>query len=338
VKIYKDSCDLKLSYNDAPRTYYLDKDGDGYGNPLKTIVGLTQPLGYVDNNGDCKDGNAAINPGAADICNGIDDNCNGVKDENGITATITPSGNISACNGATLILTGGSGSGISYQWCKNGSVITGATNQIYSAKNTASYYVNTANTVGCTAISPSVNLTFLDTSSASITPLGNLNICQSGSVDLKANSGVNLTYQWIKGTDLIAGITNQTYTVNAKGNYKVIVTNNSGCSKTSKATCVTKSCKESVESNDNSSSKLNCFPNPSNGQFTLDLKMNQPFSGSATIEIVNLLNQRVYSEKVLIANGELKKIIEASYFIDGLYLLKIVAGDSSFSMLLRIQQ
>ena len=63
-------------------TYYADADGDLFGNPAvsqSTCNGA--PSGYVLNNTDCDDLNAAINPSANEVCNGLDDDCDGVADD-----------------------------------------------------------------------------------------------------------------------------------------------------------------------------------------------------------------------------------------------------------------
>ncbi len=62
-------------------TYYLDADSDGYGDANNTIQDCTLPSGYVTDNTDCDDTDAAINPAAAEICDGKDNNCNGQIDE-----------------------------------------------------------------------------------------------------------------------------------------------------------------------------------------------------------------------------------------------------------------
>jgi Putative metal-binding motif len=57
-------------------TFYHDADGDGYGTPLSTIQACSAPPGFVANNTDCDDSDAAVHPGAIEIRgNGIDDDC-----------------------------------------------------------------------------------------------------------------------------------------------------------------------------------------------------------------------------------------------------------------------
>ena len=61
--------------------FYADSDGDGFGNNLDHVLSCFLPTGYVSNNTDCNDLNAAINPVAIEICNLIDDNCNFIIDD-----------------------------------------------------------------------------------------------------------------------------------------------------------------------------------------------------------------------------------------------------------------
>jgi len=63
-------------------TWYVDDDGDGFGEdgPL-TTVGCEQPAGFASNADDCDDGDPEVNPDAVERCNGRDDTCDGVIDE-----------------------------------------------------------------------------------------------------------------------------------------------------------------------------------------------------------------------------------------------------------------
>ena len=67
----------------VPSTWFLDADGDLYGQPeINLVVACLQPVGYVSNNQDCDDTNADINPGEEEIPgNNIDDDCDGIIDE-----------------------------------------------------------------------------------------------------------------------------------------------------------------------------------------------------------------------------------------------------------------
>lgn len=62
-------------------TYYLDWDGDLYGDPNNPIQAYFQPSGYVPNDFDCNDFDATIKPSAEEVCDFTDNNCNGVIDE-----------------------------------------------------------------------------------------------------------------------------------------------------------------------------------------------------------------------------------------------------------------
>jgi len=84
-----ETCDGKDSNcsgneNDATdkRGYYVDADGDGYGNVLQVVRGCVPPPGAVLEAGDCHDADNTIHPGQPEQhCDGLDDDCDGVADE-----------------------------------------------------------------------------------------------------------------------------------------------------------------------------------------------------------------------------------------------------------------
>ena len=71
-----------------PPTWYLDADGDLFGELTLTQTGCSAPAGYVATAGDCNDANPTIRPGAGEVCNSIDDNCNDLIDELPAVGTI----------------------------------------------------------------------------------------------------------------------------------------------------------------------------------------------------------------------------------------------------------
>jgi len=62
-------------------TWYLDYDGDGYGDDSMTDDACSAPTGYVADDTDCDDTASGINPGATEICDSIDNDCDGDIDD-----------------------------------------------------------------------------------------------------------------------------------------------------------------------------------------------------------------------------------------------------------------
>jgi large repetitive protein len=139
------------------------------------------------------------------------------------TASITPSGPTSFCEGGSVTLTANSGS--SYLWSN------GATTQSIVASASGSYSVTVTNANGCSATSSATNVTVNALPVATITPSGPTTFCNGAAVTLTASLGSS--YLWSNGA------TTRSIDVNASGSYNVTVTNANGCSATSSATSVT---------------------------------------------------------------------------------------------------
>lgn len=77
------NCDGLIDEDLPLYTYYIDTDSDGFGDDAISIQICydTPAEGYVVNNTDCVDDDAAINPVAIEICDDIDNNCDGQIDE-----------------------------------------------------------------------------------------------------------------------------------------------------------------------------------------------------------------------------------------------------------------
>ena len=58
-------------------TWFLDYDGDGYGNASFSLEACVQPNNYVSDSSDCNDLSAQSYLGASEICDGIDNDCDG---------------------------------------------------------------------------------------------------------------------------------------------------------------------------------------------------------------------------------------------------------------------
>ncbi|MFT5679302.1 MAG: hypothetical protein ACI8RZ_000206, partial [Myxococcota bacterium] len=84
-------CDGTIDNDDAvdALTWYEDNDGDVYGNLSSTTDACDQPTGYVSDDNDCDDTDAAVNPAATEVCDGDDNDCDGTIDNDDAADSLT---------------------------------------------------------------------------------------------------------------------------------------------------------------------------------------------------------------------------------------------------------
>jgi hypothetical protein len=73
-------------------TWYLDADGDGYGDAGSATTACSMPSGHTADASDCDDGDAAIHPAATEHCDGIDNDCDGGVDAAGLATWFDSAG------------------------------------------------------------------------------------------------------------------------------------------------------------------------------------------------------------------------------------------------------
>jgi hypothetical protein len=76
-------CDGAVDEDDADGapTWYLDRDGDGYGTPDGSVVACSPPEGYGQGLADCDDADTRVHPEADELCDGLDNDCDAATTE-----------------------------------------------------------------------------------------------------------------------------------------------------------------------------------------------------------------------------------------------------------------
>ena len=66
---------------DLEYEFYLDSDGDGFGNENEIVEGCDLSIGLSSVSGDCDDTDPTVSPSREEVCDGIDNDCNGEVDD-----------------------------------------------------------------------------------------------------------------------------------------------------------------------------------------------------------------------------------------------------------------
>ena len=225
INICQNDSLLLMANTDSGLTYQWFKDGIAISGETDTSLTVKQAGSYMVN---------VTNSGCSTISN---------------TAIVTllqsPSANANAlgpttfCYGDSVFITANIGSGLTYQWKKDGIVIPSATSTTIYAKQSGAYTVTTTNLNFCSTISNTVVVSVSSLPIATATAQGVTTICYGDSVLIIANIDAGLTYQWKKDGVNISGATDTLIYAKQDGAYTVTTTNINSCSNTSTPIIVT---------------------------------------------------------------------------------------------------
>jgi len=231
-------------------------------------------------------------------------------------ATITPLGATTMCSGS-VGLQANIGSGFIYQWIKDNTPIAGATNALYSASTSGSYQIKITQG-SCTALSVSTLVMVQSGLFASITPGGPTTFCSGGKVVLYASTCSGYNYQWKKDGVNISGATSSTYTAAVSGKYQVRIAKNGIKDWSALLTVTVNNCKEldinaskepltdsandlsiissvtNYEMATENNFEINIFPNPTNGNYYIELENENSEENNFEIEVTNSIGQTIY--------------------------------------------
>lgn len=155
------------------------------------------------------------------------------------TANVTAGGPTTFCDGGSVTLTVGSGSGFTYQWLRDGSVIAGQTGASYTVTTSGSYQVSVTSGLNCSVTSSAVIVTANPRPQAVISSNGSPVACEGSSVVLTTSTGSGYTYTWFVDGVEIAGAKSASFSTSKTGSYSVRIATASGCDATSAAFRVT---------------------------------------------------------------------------------------------------
>ncbi|QMW02842.1 S8 family serine peptidase [Spirosoma foliorum] len=226
------------------------------------------------------------------------------------TATITPNGSVSICQGSSIALQAvTTGAGLTYQWYKSNAAISGATSSTLQVTAAGSYALQVANS--CPSTRSSAVAVSLNTAQ---TPT----LVANGFV-LTTNAISNI--QWLLNGVAIAGATGTTFTVVQSGRYTV-QGNVNGCGVAiSNEVVLTILATEPLLSDD----ELAVYPNPATKQVTVSLAVSASLSKAPALRLTDIQGRTVQTGALQLDGKNYSAILDVSSLPGGTFF--VVVGD-----------
>ncbi|MEX1132721.1 MAG: T9SS type A sorting domain-containing protein, partial [Flavobacteriales bacterium] len=208
------------------------------------------------------------------------------------------------CEGGSTTMVATAEAGVTYQWTVNGENIPGATASQHTVSTPGEYTLIITDANGCSA-------TAVEGPTVVVNPLPNAPVVTLD-FDVLSASGPG-TFQWSFNGEPIDGATDADLTASSNGVYTVTTTNENGCSATSAPFTVS-----TVGIAETAGTGFNVYPNPNNGQFTIQL---EGVIGSTTLYTIHDATGRVVKQGSLLSTATVVELPDARA---GMYFLQVV--------------
>lgn len=227
---------------------------------------------------------------------------------------VTANGPTTFCEGNAVTLTAPAGYA-SYLWSN------GATGRTITVADGGTYTVTVSDNSLCEAQSSVVNVT--------VNPIPARPQIERFGDTLKAISVDAQQYQWYRNGTMIPGAVNRNLVVALPGAYRVEIADNNTCTSLSQPfdVILTDVNEEGVAGHVND---LRVFPNPTNGQFTLETVTST--AGAVRIELVNNLGETVMTINEATNGGQFRTTVTMGDLAAGVYNVVMTAGNERWTV------
>ncbi|MFC2080232.1 FG-GAP-like repeat-containing protein [Bacteroidota bacterium] len=152
--------------------------------------------------------------------------------------TIAYSGDLTICEGETVLLNAVSNAADVHEWLfNNGSI--GSNSTSLTADQSGTYKLKVTNDKQCEVFAENtVEITIHPNPATPAVINEKISFCDGDSTQLKGVDDPSVNYQWVKGNETVIGANTNVYYAKTTGDYKLRITNTSGCSVESSANSV----------------------------------------------------------------------------------------------------
>ena len=226
--------------------------------------------------------------------------------------SITPADKVSICQDLTRDLTATLGNNLTYQWLKDGVVISGATAFVYKASSAGTYTVTATENGLCSTTSSPVLANIFIPLAPKIVFTGNA---------LSIPTGTNPS--WYVGGVVIPNANQNTVSPTKSGIYTVKSTDVNGCESFSDNFLLTIT---AIEEEIVSETIAKIFPNPATDKIRVEYRSSNP-TKSVQVEVINMFGMVLTSKNLVKTNGIYTADIDLSKQNQGKFLVRIITDD-----------